>query len=236
MQFPSFGWRLHSRVSLSRSRTAAWRLTLLAALTLLSVHAPSRAQTSTAGEGNRGFLGIDRFDEGEARGIYSRPNQKRIDSLVILTMGGVALWEGTDSRLGKTMWESIDASVTGGLSTEVLKRVFQRPRPSQNNDPRVWFDGSGHRSFPSGETALMASFVTPLILEYHDDYPATWALAALPLYMGKARMAAQGHWLTDVLGGAALGVTAGVLAHDREQPLVLRLTNHGVFVGLKTRF
>jgi len=28
----------------------------------------------------------------------------------------------------------------------------------------------------------------------------------------------------------------GVLAHDREQPLVLRLTGNGVFVGLKVRF
>jgi undecaprenyl-diphosphatase len=185
---------------------------------------------------NHGFLGIDRFDENEAHGIYSRPNQKRIDNLVLLTMGGVALWEGTDSRLGRAMWQSIDASLGGGLGAEALKRLFARPRPSQNDDPRIWFDGSGHRSFPSAETALMTSFATPLILEYGADRPAVWALAALPVYMGKARMASQGHWLTDVIGGAALGVTMGVLAHEREQPLLLRLTGNGVYVGLKMRF
>jgi PAP2 superfamily len=206
------------------------------AIALLGLHASVRAQSQSNADQNHGFLGIDRFDENEAKGIYSRPNQKRVDNLVLLTMGGVALWEGTDSRLGKTMWQSLDASLTGGLTTEAMKRLFARPRPSQNDDPRVWFDGSGHRSFPSGETALMASFATPLILEYQQDHPAVWALAALPLYMGKARMASQGHWLTDVLGGAALGVTMGVVAHDREQPLVLRLTGNGVFVGLKVRF
>jgi undecaprenyl-diphosphatase len=205
-------------------------------IALLASHGPARAQSQANMDQNHGFLGMDRFDENEARGVFSRPNQKRIDDLVILTMGGVALWEGTDSRLGKTMWQSVDASVTGGLSAEALKRLFSRPRPSQNDDARIWFDGNGHRSFPSAETALMASFATPLILEYHDDHPAVWALAALPLYMGKARMASQGHWLTDVLGGTALGVTMGVLAHEREQPLVLRLSGHGVYDGWTMRF
>ena len=227
---------LFDRDVMRRCRRGSLRIAASMAIALLGLHAAARAQSQSNMDQNHGFLGIDRFDENEAKGIFSRPNQKRIDNLVLLTMGGVALWEGTDSRLGKTMWQSLDASLTGGLTTEAMKRLFARPRPSQNDDPRVWFDGSGHRSFPSGETALMASFATPLILEYHQDYPAVWALAALPLYMGKARMASQGHWLTDVLGGAALGVTMGVLAHDREQPLVLRLTGNGVFVGLKVRF
>jgi undecaprenyl-diphosphatase len=220
----------------SRGQRLSLRLAASLVIALLASHGPAHAQTQSNMDQNHGFLGIDRFDENEAKGIFSRSNQKRIDSLVILTMGGVALWEGNDSRLGKTMWQSVDASLTGGLSAEALKRLFSRPRPSQNDDPRIWFDGSGHRSFPSAETALMASFATPLILEYHQDHPAVWALTALPLYMAKARMASQGHWLTDVLGGAALGVTMGVLARDREQPLVLRLSGNGVYVGLKMRF
>jgi undecaprenyl-diphosphatase len=203
---------------------------------LMLVYAAAHAQSPSNVDRNRGFLGIDRFDENEARGIYSRPNQQRVDTLVIAGMVGTALWQGSTTPLGKAVWESMDASLTSGLTAEAMKRVFARPRPSQDSDPRVWFDGNGHRSFPSAETALMTAFATPLILSFHDEHPAVWGLAALPLYMGKARMASQGHWLTDVLGGAALGFTMGYYAHQREQPLVLRLTGDGVYVGLKARF
>ena len=117
-----------------------------------------------------------------------------------------------------------------------MKNLFQRPRPSQSFDPDIWRQGSGHKSFPSGETALMAAFVTPLIAELGQDTPAVWALAALPLYMGRARMASQAHWASDVLAGAAVGVSAGMLAGGRDRPLILAPVKGGAFVGLRTRF
>ena len=65
---------------------------------------------------NHGLFGLDRFDENEAHGIYSRPNQKRVDYAVLLTMGSTAIWEGTTSSpVGKAMWQSIDASLTTSL-------------------------------------------------------------------------------------------------------------------------
>ena len=82
----------------------------------------------------------------------------------------------------------------------------------------------------------MAAFVTPIILQYQEEHPMVWALSALPLYMGKARMGSQAHWLSDVLGGAAVGVAAGYFASRRETPLLLELTQDGVFIGLKHRF
>jgi undecaprenyl-diphosphatase len=202
---------------------------------LLTIHASAHAQSSTTDQ-NHGLFGLDRFDENEAHGIFSRPNQKRVDYAVLLTMAGTAIWEGTSSPVGKAMWQSIDASLATGLSVQALKYTTSRPRPDQNPDPRVWFQGSGHMSFPSGETALMSSFATPLILNFHDDYPAVWALALLPLYMGKARMASQGHWLTDVLAGAALGAGMGYLAYREDQPFVLRITGNGFYAGLKVKF
>jgi undecaprenyl-diphosphatase len=183
-----------------------------------------------------GQRGLDRFDEKEDTGIYSRANQKRLDALVIGGMLGVAVWEGTDTKLGRTTWQAIDASLTSAATTEVMKNVFQRPRPSQDPNPTRWFAGRGNKSFPSGETALMTAFVTPYIYAYRDEQPAVWGLAVLPLYMGSARMASQGHWLTDVLVGAAVGAGAGYLAAQRENPLVLSVTGHGVFVGWSTRF
>ena len=183
------------------------------------------------------IAGLDRFDEEEARGIFTRSNQKRLDNLVLTGMVGTALIEGTDSKLGRTTWQAIDSTLTAAIATEAMKDIFQRPRPSQNPNPNVWFAGSGHKSFPSGEVAEMASFVTPYIYAYKDEHPAVWALAVLPVYMGKARMASQAHWLSDVLAGAAVGYATGYYAVQREQPLVLTLTGqHGVFVGWRTKF
>jgi undecaprenyl-diphosphatase len=180
--------------------------------------------------------GIDHYDEREDTGIFSRQNQKRVEALALGGMIATALWEGTDYKLGQTSWQSIDATLLTAATTEVLKATFQRSRPSQNPNPNDWFAGQGHKSFPSGETAMMAAIVTPYIVAYHDEHPAVWGLEALPLYMGYARMASQAHWLSDVLAGAAVGTVMGYYASQRTQPLVLSITGKGVFVGLHTKF
>jgi len=62
----------------------------------------------------------------------------------------------------------------------------------------------------------ITAIVTPFIEEYGQDHPAIWALAALPLYDGLARMKSQAHWQSDVLAGMALGVGTGLYAgHDK---------------------
>src|SRR4051794_14493931 len=180
--------------------------------------------------------GIDHFDEKEDTGIFSRQNQKRLDAIVLFGMIGTSVWEGTDTKLGLTSWQAVDATLLTAGTTEVLKRIFQRPRPSQNPDPNVWFAGRGNKSFPSGETAYMAAFVTPYIQAYQDEHPAVWGLVALPVYMGYARTLSQAHWYSDVLAGGAVGFMVGYYATQREQPLVLSITGHGVFVGWHTKF
>jgi undecaprenyl-diphosphatase len=123
-----------------------------------------------------------------------------------------------------------------GVTTEVMKNVFQRPRPSQSSNPNLWRQGSGNKSFPSGETATMAAFVTPIILDNREEHPWVWTLLSLPLYMAEARMRSQAHWLSDVVVGGAVGIAAGTWAADRDSPLLLEITKDGMFVGLKQRF
>lgn len=183
-----------------------------------------------------GLLGFDRFDEREDGGIFTRANQKRFDALAITGVVGLAVWEGTDTQLGRTAWQALDAGLMTAATTETLKRVFRRPRPADNPDPGTWFAGSRNRSFPSGEVAMMAAFTTPFIRSYQAENPAVWALAGLPLYMATARMASQGHWLTDVVAGGAIGAGIGYYAAGRDVPLVLSLTPHGAFVGLHSHF
>ncbi len=194
-------------------------------------------QAACGASGPRGGpLHIDRCDEFEATGIYSRSTQKLLDVMVIGGALGVALAEGSDSAVGKVAWKSIDSMLLTAAITEALKNAVQRPRPSQSDNPNAWRQGAGNKSFPSGETAMMAAFVTPLILHNYENSPAVWALALLPLYMGKARMASQGHWLSDVLAGSAIGAATGTYASGREQPFVLGWTKTGGFVGLRKIF
>jgi undecaprenyl-diphosphatase len=60
-----------------------------------------------------------------------------------------------------------------------------------------------------------------------------YALAALPLYDGVARMKSQAHWQTDILASLALGAGTAYYAHQRDSPLILGVLPHGFEVGLK---
>lgn len=207
----------------------------LAAVLALSI--PCVAWSGCRADGpSGGILHMDRCDEFEGRGIYARRNQLLLDTLVISSVVGVSLWEGTDTELGRTAWKTLDAMAVAAVSTEVMKRVFQRPRPEQNSNPNLWRQGSGNKSFPSGETAMMAAFVTPYIIEHQGENPWVWVLMAFPVYMGRARMASEGHWLSDVLVGAGVGVAAGYYAQGRDKPLVLSVSHDGVFVGIHHRY
>nr|WP_229202232.1 phosphatase PAP2 family protein [Pseudoduganella aquatica] len=133
----------------------------------------------------------------------------------------------------RTVWASSEAFVVGNAATEVLKRATGRLRPSETDDPNRWH--AGGKSFPSGHVTTAAALVTPFILEYKDDHPAVWLMAALPVYEMVSRVKTRSHWQTDVLAGAAVGAASGYLA-QRKGPFVLRAMPGGVFVGFGKRF
>lgn len=184
-----------------------------------------------------GPLGIDhRLNKDDEQGFWSRDIQKGIFyGLIGISVGG-ALLEGTETRFGLSLWRSAEAGGLAIVGAEVSKRVFTRPRPSQINDPDLWFQRNHYQSFPSAETALATAVVTPLIIEYARDYPSVWALAAIPTYVGIARLKSQAHWQTDVLASVVLGVATGYFSSQRESPMTLSLTPDGVFVGLRYRW
>jgi membrane-associated phospholipid phosphatase len=194
-------------------------------LVLVSIAAPAW--------GAGGPLGIDHKLSYDNSGIWKRSNQLALLDLMIAgeLIGG--LWEGGETRLGKTYWQAIDASLLAGLSAQPLKYAFSRSRPTQTDDPNAWFQGSGHYSFPSGEVAAISAIVTPFVLEYGAENPSVYALEVLPLYDALARMKVHAHWQTDVLAGFALGTASGFYARRRDSPLVLSLMPNAVFVGLR---
>ena len=182
------------------------------------------------------LLGIDHRLPDDNSGIWKRNRQLDLAYAVVATEIGGALWNGGQTRLGRTFWESIDSSAFSSLTVQGLKYVFSRARPYQSSSPHHWFQGGCCQSFPSGEVTLQASFVTPFIIEYHRDHPWVWGLEALPLYDSLARMKTQGHWQTDVLSGWVLGTAFGIFAHNRKLPFFLSIMPHSVMVGWHTDF
>ncbi len=181
-----------------------------------------------------GPFGIDHPVAYDDSGIWARHDQLLLEKMVLVTELGGALWLGGKDRLGKTWWQSVDATLFSAASVEAIKYAFGRERPSQTSDPNQWFKGG--RSFPSGEVALQASFVTPFIAEYADAHPSIWMLELLPAYDAVARVKTHGHWQSDVLAGWGVGTLWGMYAHGRQTPFFLSLMPHGVMVGLHTTF
>jgi len=183
-----------------------------------------------------GLSRVDHLVSYDASGAWN-PNVYRgiVGALTVGEIGG-AIWEGSESRFGKTMWQGIDSEIISGAAATVGKYAFGRVRPATENNPCLWFQGGSSRSFPSGEAAVAAGLVTPYILEYGGEYPATYLLALLPVYVGAGRIKNQAHWQTDVLAGWAVGGLSGWYAHSRDTPIMIELLPHGFQVGYKTQF
>jgi len=192
---------------------------------------------SAAAQAGSGLLGLDHYVPLDDSGIWSRKTQMQVYNTLLVGTGVLALWEGGETRLGRTVWKSIDATVVAGSAAGAMKLLFSRSRPSQSSDPNQWFQGSGHESFPSGEVTVISAIVTPVELEYGPEHPSVYALELLPVYDAIARVKTHGHWQSDVLAGLALGTAGGYFMHRRTQtPFVLNVMPHAIYVGLKKSF
>lgn len=200
----------------------AWRsLAALSAVCLMSGRALAGG----------GLLGIDHRVAYDNAGIWNRNVQSGLLYGAVAGVGLGALAFGDQDSFGDTLWRSVDAMAFTGLSTQAMKYTFQRERPSQTSNPNLFFRGTQAQSFPSGEVAAISAAVTPFMVRYGEDHPAVYALALLPAYDAVARVKTRGHWQSDVLVGAAVGVGFGVYASHRQSPLILSWLPGGFQIG-----
>jgi len=192
------------------------------------------AQRSQAGGGP---LGIDHEWSYDNHGIWSTRYEQGLVYGVMVFEGAGAVWLGDDEDgFGRTLWQTVDASVISGISAEVLKYAFSRERPNQGANPNKWFQGSCCNSFPSGQVTLQASFVTPIILRYAHGAPWIWVLEVLPVYDALARLKHHDHWQSDAIAGFALGTGAGYWAAKRETPVMVQILPRGLTIGFYRHF
>ena len=185
---------------------------------------------------NCGWSRIDHTVTEDSSGIWNPNVYRSVLSVASIAGVGGALWEGSYSRLGKTMWQGVDSQIIAGITAEAGKQIFTRKRPYQGDNPCLWFQGKAFDSFPSGETSLATALVTPYMLEYGADNPAVYAMALLPLWIGTARVKNQAHWQSDVIAGWAIGGLSGWLSHSLETPILIQILPGGFAIGFKAQF
>jgi membrane-associated phospholipid phosphatase len=185
---------------------------------------------------NCGWSRVDHRVSYEATGIWNPGVYRSIVGVLSVAGIGGAVWEGSETRFGKTMWQGFDSEIIAGATAAAGKLIFTRVRPSETDNPCLWFQGGSNYSFPSGEASVAAALVTPYVLEYGSENPAAYALLVLPLYVGTGRIKNQAHWQTDVIAGWAVGGLSGWYAHSRDVPIMIELLPHRFSVAYRENF
>jgi membrane-associated phospholipid phosphatase len=100
-----------------------------------------------------------------------------------------------------------------GVLAASSKVVVGRWRPYQT-DETVFRPFSGSDAFPSGHATMAFALATSLA----DEIKRPWATAVLmtaATVTGWSRLNDNQHWLSDVVGGAVLGITSAQFAERR---------------------
>jgi membrane-associated phospholipid phosphatase len=176
--------------------------------------------------------------EGLDRGVSRRLSQDiserntvpRIGGRTLGTLrAGLALTGGTyvigriagGSALERAGLRSLEALLVADVATRVIKIGAGRRRPtvsssSDHFDP-FKFD-SNSNSFPSGHTSHVFAIATTFSMELSGEAP--WVpFVAYPLaaWTATTRVLDRKHWVTDVVGGAALGILSARLVQRRHR-------------------
>lgn len=161
--------------------------------------------------------GVERFT-----GQFTRFGEVGV---IVPVIGGLTLVGLLAGRpeLTRLAGQSTAAIAAVAISVTALKHLVGRTRPY--DDLRLsgsaWSPFSGETAWPSGHTAAAFAVATTLADAIDRKLPRI-GLYGLALATGFSRMTASKHWFSDVVAGAAIGVTAGKLANGRWSLLGLR--------------
>ena len=108
----------------------------------------------------------------------------------------------------------LSSVVVAGLTTGAIKEITGRTRPSDVTDQYVFRPFTHNDAFPSGHSTMAFALATSLGEEIHRRW-VTVALYAGATGTAWSRLNDHRHWLSDVMAGAAVGVTAAKVMEGR---------------------
>ncbi len=104
--------------------------------------------------------------------------------------------------------------ITAGITTAAIKVVAGRVRPGDTTDQYAFKPFSHNDALPSGHATMAFALATSLSAEIDRPW-ATVLLYAGATGTAWSRLNDHRHWLSDVLAGATVGITAGNLIEGR---------------------
>lgn len=139
-----------------------------------------------------------------------------LESVVVLSLIVARLMRGHISRFAETLAIACLASICAyGVNDEVLKPLFGVHTPTAvMHGARHSFHfamGFGYTSFPSGHMMLAGAFAGVFMRFYKASIRP---LAALLLIAAALLVVGDWHFISDVIAGTFLGVSAGILAAE----------------------
>lgn len=139
-----------------------------------------------------------------------------LEAAVAISLIVARVLRGHISRFGATLAVACLASIcTYGINDEVLKPFFGVPVPSDviegTSHSINWLMGSGKSSFPSGHMVLASAFAGVFMSCYRASL---LPLAALLLLAAGLLVFGGWHFLSDVIAGSFVGLSAGALAGE----------------------
>jgi membrane-associated phospholipid phosphatase len=182
-----------------------------------------------------GANAVDRFFHDHLTGaIVSRKTANTLSNVTgfglapLAALGGAVIATGPHATPGAGLRAAVivvEGTVVAFAVTQSIKLSTARARPyvvyghpSQPGEGRLYdfSDPDSRLSFPSGHSALAAALgagtAMTATLEESPAAPWLWGAAGvLTVSTGLLRMMAEKHWITDDLGGIAIGGGCGVL-------------------------
>jgi membrane-associated phospholipid phosphatase len=139
-----------------------------------------------------------------------------------VTLGLVAAGlVGGDANLTRAGGRLAATLVLAGATATAAKLALGRPRPNESLDVDGYSPFSGQDAMPSGHTTMAFALASALADDIHRPW-ATVGLYTLATGVGWSRINDNRHWLSDVAGGALVGITSAKLVNGRWQVFGLR--------------
>ena len=137
---------------------------------------------------------------------------------VLLALIVLALARRHGDRMWAVLYRSAFASLLwawlmSGVATQIVKRTWDRPRPSNLAGALVAADERiFSKSFPSGHSCTTAAMAMVLTVVFWKRYPAVvlgaWVVTLLVML---SRVYRGVHYPSDVVAGALIGAVCGYL-------------------------
>jgi undecaprenyl-diphosphatase len=117
---------------------------------------------------------------------------------------------GNFKKYSKTALLALTAGIFSEVFVQLIRLIWHRPRPFVGHKVNLLLHHSLSGSFPSGHAAFF--FALSAVIYFYNK-GLGYLFFILSALMGIARVFTGVHWLSDILGGAALGIASGFVCY-----------------------